>query len=304
MVPMARLLLVHAHPDDETLATGVTIAHHVAAGHEVHVLTCTLGDLGEVIPAELAHLADDPDRLARYRRAELAEAMARLGARHTVLGEGRDGRARWRDSGMAGTAGAEHDRAFVRADLQESAAAVADVLRRVRPDVVVTYDAGGGYGHPDHIQTRRVTLSAIRGLGREERPARVFEIVTPLSWARGDRQRLAQLPVAPGLQVPGPEDPYAVSVVVDVALAQVATHVVVDQAALDRQARALEAHRTQVIVHPPVGSAGQPGYYALSNDVAHLLAGREAFVRIDPATEQRLPRVAAGWVDGLLGEDG
>ena len=83
-----RLLFVHAHPDDETLATGVAVAHHVARGDEVTVLTCTLGEQGEVIPPELAHLAaEQDDALGPYRREELRRAMAAIGAEHRVLGE-------------------------------------------------------------------------------------------------------------------------------------------------------------------------------------------------------------------------
>ena len=84
---MSRLLFVHAHPDDETLATGVAILHHVARGDDVHVLTCTLGEEGEVIPAELAHLEGaEGDPLAAHRRGELAGAVAVLGVTHHLLG--------------------------------------------------------------------------------------------------------------------------------------------------------------------------------------------------------------------------
>ncbi len=123
----AVLLFVHAHPDDETLATGVSLAHHRAAGHGVHVLTCTLGEEGEVIPPELAHLAADrDDTLGRWRREELRRAMAALGVQHQVLGEDPASGvpSRYRDSGMAGTASAADPRAFVNADAEEAAALV------------------------------------------------------------------------------------------------------------------------------------------------------------------------------------
>ncbi|HRW18711.1 MAG TPA: N-acetyl-1-D-myo-inositol-2-amino-2-deoxy-alpha-D-glucopyranoside deacetylase [Dermatophilaceae bacterium] len=292
---MARLLFAHAHPDDETLATGVALGHYVSRCHSVEVLTATLGDEGEVIPAELAHLtADRDDMLGQFRRGELAAAMARLGVGHRLLadGEGPDGMPRYRDSGMAGSPAASHPRAFAAADVDDAAARVAAYLRAERPDVVVTYDAGGGYGHPDHVQTRRVALAAIAGLAEPERPSRVYEIVTPQSWAREDREWLAQhVPADSGLHVPTLDEPYAVSVVPD----EVVTHVVIDDAARGRQAHALAAHRTQVSVFD--------GYYALSNDIAHRLAGREAFVRLDPATGVRLPAERAGeWQRGLLGE--
>jgi len=292
---MARLLLVHAHPDDETLATGVTIAHHVSRGHEVEVLTCTAGDEGEVIPPELAHLASDrEDRLGAFRLGELAEAVRRLGARHTLLGadEHGDGMPRWRDSGMAGTPSADHPRAFVRADLGQAAGLVAAHLRRTRPDVVVTYDPDGGYEHPDHIQTRRVVQAALARADDADRPRAAYEIVTPRTWAQQDRAWLAaHVPDDGGLVVPAADDPFPVSVVDD----DLVTHVVVDPAAVDRQAAALTAHRTQVVV--------ADGYYALSNRVAARLSGREAFTRWDPRTGARLPRAGKGWSPDLLEAD-
>src|SRR3954447_17133613 len=99
---MARLLFVHAHPDDETLTCGIAMAHHVARGDEVHVLTCTLGEEGEVIPPRLAHLegaADDA--LGPHRHAELTEALGRVGAHLHVLGAESGRLSRYRDSGMA-----------------------------------------------------------------------------------------------------------------------------------------------------------------------------------------------------------
>jgi N-acetyl-1-D-myo-inositol-2-amino-2-deoxy-alpha-D-glucopyranoside deacetylase len=287
---MARLLFVHAHPDDETLATGVSIAHYVSRGHDVEVLTATLGEEGEVIPPELAHLsADRDDALGEFRKGELAAAMARLGARHTVLGD--DGRAgpRWRDSGMVGMPSADHPRAFAGADVAEAAAVLAAYLRDRRPDVVVTYDAQGGYGHPDHIQTRRVVQTAMAGLPADERPGRFFEIVTPRSWVVADRHWLAEhVPAASGLHIPAQDDAYAVSVVDDAT----ASHVVIDPVAGERMASALAAHRTQVSVFE--------GYYSLSNDIAARLSGREAFARVDPSTGERLPRTAQTWFPGLL----
>ncbi|MGB8383596.1 MAG: N-acetyl-1-D-myo-inositol-2-amino-2-deoxy-alpha-D-glucopyranoside deacetylase [Dermatophilaceae bacterium] len=289
---MARLLFVHAHPDDETLATGVTIAHYVEAGHEVEVLTCTLGDEGEIIPPELAALAaSHDDSLASYRAGELAEATARLGARHTVLA-GADGQARFRDSGMAGMPSASHPRAFVQADVAQVAALLADHIRAREPDVVVTYDVQGSYGHPDHIQTRRVTQAALAPLGADGRPT-AYEIVTPRSWVMQDRAWLGrQVPSDSGLHVPDLGEPYAVSVVDDALV----THVVVDPGALERQARALKAHRTQVRVY-------DEGYYTLSNHIAARLGGREAFIRFDPATGSRDAPGSAGPKTGLLPQE-
>jgi len=153
-----RLLFVHAHPDDESIGTGATIAKYAAAGAHVTLVTCTLGELGEIIPPSLAHLAADrEDRLGEYRIGELDAACAALGVTdHRFLG----GPGRWRDSGMMGTAGNDDPRCFWRADVDEAARALLDVIEEVRPEVLVTYDANGFYGHPDHIQAHRVSWRA------------------------------------------------------------------------------------------------------------------------------------------------
>lgn len=295
---VARLLFVHAHPDDETLATGVAMAHYLAAGHEVHVLTCTLGEEGEVIPPQLRHLAaGEQDALGPYRREELRRAMDLLGARHAVLGEdpGRGVLSRYRDSGMAGTPSAEHPLAFVRADVGEAAALVAEHVTALAPDVVVTYDEHGGYAHPDHIQTHRVTMAALATLPEARRP-RAFCILTPQSWAEQDRAWLSRH-VDPGadpeVTVPQPDWPFPPSVVAD----DLVTHEVVDQAAVGPQTAALEAHATQVLVH-------EGGYYTLSNDIAARLSGREGFAAVDPATGRLLPPAHPGEPrhTGLLSE--
>ncbi|HYN68256.1 MAG TPA: N-acetyl-1-D-myo-inositol-2-amino-2-deoxy-alpha-D-glucopyranoside deacetylase [Ornithinibacter sp.] len=268
----ARLLFVHAHPDDETLATGVAIAHHVARGDDVHVLTCTLGEEGEVIPAHLAHLegASD-DALAAHRHEELRGAMEVLGVTHHLLGA-RDGGSptAYRDSGMAGSAAAAHPRAWAGADPADAAAAVRSVLDDVRPDVVVTYDATGGYGHPDHVRTHDATRRAVATSA--DVPV-LYAVLTPLSWAVEDRAWLAEhVPTDRALVVPEEGDPFPSQVVPD----EVVTHTVVDPSVVPVQSRALRCHETQVVV-------GE-GWYALSNRVVSRLAGREGYALIDPAT--------------------
>jgi len=158
-----RLLLVHAHPDDESIGTGATMARYAAEGARVTLVTCTLGELGEVIPPSLAHLAvDREDRLGEHRIGELTAACAELGVTdHRFLG----GAGRWRDSGMMGTEGNDDPRCFWRADVNQAARALLDVIRAVRPQVLVTYDANGFYGHPDHIQAHRVACRAFQRAG-------------------------------------------------------------------------------------------------------------------------------------------
>ncbi|MBO1767943.1 PIG-L family deacetylase [Allobranchiibius sp. GilTou38] len=272
---MARLLFVHAHPDDETLANGIAIAHHVREGHEVHVLTATLGEEGEVIPADLAHLElpagqprpdDVADPLADVRRGELACAMKTLGVTSSWFLPGD-----WRDSGMAGSPASRHPRAFAAAPVEIVGAAVAGVVRELAPDVVVTYDEHGGYAHPDHIQVHRAVVSGVASLAAGERP-RLFATLTPRSWAQEDRQMCLESYIE-GCTTLGLGDPFPPSVVPD---AQV-THEVVDQSCIETQAEALRCHRTQVTVH-------DGHYYALSNDIVAVLSGREGFAEIDAAT--------------------
>jgi N-acetyl-1-D-myo-inositol-2-amino-2-deoxy-alpha-D-glucopyranoside deacetylase len=270
-----RLLFVHAHPDDETLTCGVTMAHHVAAGDEVHVLTCTLGEEGEVIPAELRHLEGHPDdALAPYRYAELTEAMSRVGAHLHVLGAvpGAGRLSRYRDSGMAGSEAAARPEAFVNADLDEVGALVADVVRAVRPDALITYDPEGGYRHPDHVQAHRVTRAALDRLDDAELPERVFQILVARSWAEQDRALLPELGAAAyGLVLPSSTDPYPPSVVPDAEV----THVVEDTAARAVKNAALRAHRTQVTVF-------SEDIHALSNNIAARTSEREGYGRVDP----------------------
>ena len=164
-LPDRRLLLVHAHPDDESINNGVTMAKYAAEGAAVTLVTCTLGEQGEVLVPDLAHLAADrDDGLGRHRIGELAAALQVLGVTDSrFLG----GAGRYRDTGMvwseAGGAGVPPDvrpDTFWRADLREAADHLVEVIREVRPQVLVTYDENGGYGHPDHVQAHRVAMYA------------------------------------------------------------------------------------------------------------------------------------------------
>ncbi|MFY1634058.1 N-acetyl-1-D-myo-inositol-2-amino-2-deoxy-alpha-D-glucopyranoside deacetylase [Solwaraspora sp. WMMB335] len=175
-----RLLLVHAHPDDETIGTGATMARYAAAGAHVTLVTCTLGEEGEIhVPALAGLAADRADQLGGYRIAELAAACAALGVTdHRFLG----GAGRYRDSGMMGLATNDHPRAFWQADLDEAAGALLEIIRAVRPQVVITYDANGFYGHPDHIQAHRVTMRAVElATADGVAPAKVYWTAMPKS---------------------------------------------------------------------------------------------------------------------------
>jgi N-acetyl-1-D-myo-inositol-2-amino-2-deoxy-alpha-D-glucopyranoside deacetylase len=151
------LMTVHAHPDDETIGTGGTMAKAIADGHRVVLATCTRGELGEIVVPDM----DTPDnhrRLGEIRAGELEQAMGRLGVSEWEnLG--------YRDSGMMGTPGNHDPRSFWQADLDEAIGRLVWLMRRVRPDVVTTYNAFGGYGHPDHIRTHLVAVGAFARAG-------------------------------------------------------------------------------------------------------------------------------------------
>ncbi len=173
---MQRVLFVHAHPDDETISTGGTIAKLVDLGAAVTVLTCTRGELGEVIPDEFKHLEGTGAALAQFRTEELHRAMRILGVTdHRFLGEesarlvGRDPR-RYLDSGMRwgehGAIALESigDGSLCAADVDEVVSDVAAVIADAMIDVVVSYDSTGGYGHPDHIRAHQVARRAAEAM--------------------------------------------------------------------------------------------------------------------------------------------
>lgn len=181
-----RVLFVHAHPDDETISTGGTIARLIDDGTAVTVLSCTRGECGEIVPPELQHLLGDGDAIAVHRETEIAEAMKILGVTdHRWLG-GRDARMvdrdprRYRDSGMVwGGFGPELGPdlpadALCAADAGEVAADIATVIASVGATAVVSYDANGGYGHPDHIAAHSAARHAARVMN-----VPFYEIVAP-----------------------------------------------------------------------------------------------------------------------------
>lgn len=154
-----RALLVHAHPDDETINNGATMAMYAALGAQIILVTCTRGEEGEVLVPDLAHLAaHETDQLGDHRVLELADAMKALGvADHRFLGEGK---IKFRDSGMMGTEPNNHTDCFWQADLDSAADLLVQIIHEVKPHILITYDEIGGYGHPDHIQAHRVAMRA------------------------------------------------------------------------------------------------------------------------------------------------
>ena len=185
-----RLLLVHAHPDDESIGTGATMATYVAMGRGVTLVTCTAGEMGEVLVPELAHLAaDQEDRLGEHRRGEIAAAMKELGVTdHRWLGgfgTYRDSGMQWHEEGYAIPADDTHHNAFWNADLEKAANDLVAVIREVRPQVLVTYNPFGGYGHPDHIQAHRVAMYAaqLAGVASHRRDLGEAHAIDKIYWS-------------------------------------------------------------------------------------------------------------------------
>ncbi|WP_225725101.1 MULTISPECIES: N-acetyl-1-D-myo-inositol-2-amino-2-deoxy-alpha-D-glucopyranoside deacetylase [unclassified Nocardia] len=266
------LLLVHAHPDDESITTGGTIAHYRMRGIPVHVVTCTLGEEGEVIGEQWAGLvAAQADQLGGYRILELTRALAALDAAPPrFLG----GAGRWRDSGMAGMASQANPRAFIHSG-DAAVAAMAEIILELRPRVVVGYDPRGGYGHPDHIRAHEVTTAAVR-LAAEKGwdTPKFYWTVTDGDMLRAHTDALAKRTVdgLPGGLPSGWRLP------AEGELASVPSHTVttvVDVSdGLAAKRNALRAHETQITVAP----SGRE--FALSNDIAQPVLPEEHFVLV------------------------
>jgi N-acetyl-1-D-myo-inositol-2-amino-2-deoxy-alpha-D-glucopyranoside deacetylase len=257
-----RILFVHAHPDDESIGTGATMAKYAAEGAHVCLVTCTLGEEGDVIPADSWHLASAREnRLGPYREGELARACAALGVDdHRFLG----GAGRWRDSGMMGVPTNDNPMCFFRADLDEAATELVGIVREVRPQVIVTYDDNGYYGHPDHIQAHRVAWRAFEkaadpsyGTGEPWQPSRFYVTAMPVS----ELKRAAG--TGPFDRVRSAED-FGFGIPDE----QVTTQIDATEH-LEAKLAALRAHRTQLSV--------EGSFFALSNNVGQPALGTEYY---------------------------
>ncbi len=285
-----RLLFVHAHPDDESITNGATIAHYAARGAQVHVVTCTLGEEGEVIGDQWAWLAvDHADQLGGYRIGELTAALQALGVGAPIfLG----GPGRWRDSGMVGTAPRRQQR-FIDADEREAVGALVTLIRTLRPHVVVTYDAIGGYGHPDHVQAHVVTTAAVAAAGTDDYPG------TPWTVPKFYWTVIARSAFTAGWEVLGPDDlrsewviPPADGDFGGLGYSDDEIDAVIEAPdALSAKTAALAAHATQVIVGP-TGRA-----CALSNNLALPIVAQEHYILAAGAAGDRDER---GWETDLL----
>ena len=246
------------------------MAKYVAEGASVTLVTCTLGEEGEVLIPELAHLAaDHDDLLGEHRIAELAEAMAILGVTDfRFLG----GAGKYRDSGMMGVESNERVDCFWKADLLEAAADLVAIIREVRPQVIATYDDFGGYGHPDHIQAHRVTTYAI---ALAESPSFKPELgeawsVAKVYWTAFPKSRIAK--GIAKLKEIGDESEFASMDPDDIPFAvddSVITTVIDGAAFTQAKFAALTAHRTQVTT--------DSGFFALSNNLGLEIFSEEHF---------------------------
>lgn len=288
-----RLLLVHAHPDDESIGQGATMAKYVAEGRGVTLVTCTGGEMGEILVPELEHLAaDKEDRLGEHRRGELADAMEALGVTdHRYLGgfgTYRDSGMKWHDDGHAIPADDIHENAFWNADLTEAADHLVAVIREVRPQVMVTYDQFGGYGHPDHIQAHRVAtyaaaLAAVpsyrKDLGEAWDIAKIYWGAMSESRMRAGLRALRDAGDTTSFEGMDPDGPLPHFVTADEDLAAV----VDAQDYVEHKMAAMKAHATQITTDGP--------FFALSNNLGSVAWGLEYF------------RIAKG-TRGELNEDG
>jgi N-acetyl-1-D-myo-inositol-2-amino-2-deoxy-alpha-D-glucopyranoside deacetylase len=273
-----RILLVHAHPDDETIGTGATMAKYAAEGVHVTLVTCTLGEEGEVLGDAHAHrAAHHDDTLGEHRAVELANAMKALGVTdHRQLGHP----GKFRDSGMMGTPDNDDPACFWRADLGDAGADLVAVVREVRPQVLVTYDDFGGYGHPDHIQAHRVAMYATLLAGAASyRPdlgeawdiPKIYWSAFPKSVVREGIEMLRAMGDTSDFGSMDPDDlPFAV----DDELVTTAVHA---EDYLDAKMAAMAAHETQISL--------QDGFFALSNDMGSKAFGREFYRRVRGASD-------------------
>lgn len=260
-----RLLLVHAHPDDESINNGVTMAKYAHEGYEVALVTCTRGEEGEILVPELAYAASDKnDCLAEIRERELAEALRALGVgKHWFLGAPDK---RYRDSGMMGAPQNSRSDVFWSADTLEASDLLAGYISEFKPHVMITYDEFGGYGHPDHIQAHRVAMKAAEISGERgwEIP-KIYWNIMPRSVVQKGIDAMREI----GSDFFGVESIDELPFVKDDSL----VNAVIDgNKYVSEKTEAMRAHRTQIAVDGP--------FFALSNSLGMQVFGNEYYTRV------------------------
>ena len=257
-----RLLLVHAHPDDETINNGATMALYAALGAQVTLITCTRGEEGEVLVEEHAHkAAAHDDLLGEHRVLELADAMKALGVSdHRFLGAPA---IKYRDSGMMDTEPNNREDCFWRADFDQATAHLIDVIEEVKPHVLITYDEFGGYGHPDHIQAHRVAMAAAEKSNWDIQ--KIYWNVMPRSVIQAGIDKMREL----GSDFMGAESADDLPFCKDDSF--VSAHIDGNHY-VEAKMSAMRAHATQIAVDGP--------FFALSNNLGLSVWGNEYYTLI------------------------
>jgi N-acetyl-1-D-myo-inositol-2-amino-2-deoxy-alpha-D-glucopyranoside deacetylase len=257
-----RLLLVHAHPDDETINNGATMAMYAALGADVTLITCTRGEEGEVLVEEHSHkAAAHDDLLGEHRVIELADAMKALGVKdHRFLGAPYK---QYRDSGMMDTEPNNREDSFWRADFEEATRHLVDVIDEVKPHVLITYDEFGGYGHPDHIQAHRVAMAAAEKSNWDI--YKIYWNVTPRSVIQEGIDKMKELGsdffgAESADDLPFCKDDSFVSTLID------------GNEYVEAKMAAMRAHATQISVDGP--------FFALSNNLGLQVWGHEYYTLV------------------------
>lgn len=262
--PERRILLVHAHPDDETINNGATMAKYVAEGVGVTLITCTRGEEGEVLVADLAHLAShENDELGAHRETELANAMAALGVTDFRFLGAPD--KKWRDSGMMGTEPNNRSDVFWQANLDEAVAELVKVILEIKPQVMITYDDFGGYGHPDHIQAHRVAMKAAEVARPKWEIAKIYWNTMPKSVLQKGIDKMKEV----GSDFFGVNSADDLPFVKDDAF--VTTRIAASEYA-PQKIEAMKAHPTQMSLDGP--------FFALSNNLGIEVMGDEYYTLV------------------------
>ena len=258
-----RLLLVHAHPDDETINNGATMALYSALGAQVTLVTCTRGEEGEVLVPGLSHLASGiSDQLGKHRETELANAMSSLGiSDYRFLGAPDKS---FRDSGMMGTDPNNRPDVFWQADLDSAAQILVKIIHEVKPHVVITYDEIGGYGHPDHIQAHRVAMRAVE-LADQWSVQKIYWNTMPKSVIAEGIAKMKEL----GSDFFGAESADDLPFAKDDSFF---TTLIDGSKYVDNKMNAMKAHETQISLDGP--------FFALSNNLGMQIWGDEYYTLV------------------------
>lgn len=257
-----RALLVHAHPDDETINNGATMALYAALGAQITLVTCTRGEEGEVLVAELSHKASThDDSLGDHRVIELRDAMGELGVSDfRFLGAPEK---LYRDSGMMGTEPNDRDDCFWKADFLSATADLVTIIEEVKPHVLITYDEFGGYGHPDHIQAHRVAMAAAER--SEWQIPKIYWNVMPRSVIQEGIDKMKEI----GSDFFGAESAEDLPFAKDDSFV---TTLIDGNPYVDKKMAAMRAHATQIEVDGP--------FFALSNNLGLQVWGFEYYTLV------------------------